>query len=242
LHSFNCATCYAGGSNDFEYFQTFRECKEGLGSLGEEISGLIGELCYFSRPQPGSQLLSADLLDPTNFESIIDILDDVLDHADLKFDELAGIDTSKRSYKLKDVVDRERLMNSNSLDIPKPQLRFDPPVNNRRDEPHVPLLRGGKPHCTVPLEKSISNSAHIYESEMCLLDYEALVAEMGPVREPFLEPAPCATHPFELVQTEGAMRNLAATLRDGNFSEIAVDLEHHSYRTFQGITCLMQVC
>ncbi|KAG7247081.1 hypothetical protein CRUP_012135, partial [Coryphaenoides rupestris] len=27
----------------------------------------------------------------------------------------------------------------------------------------------------------------------------------------------------------------------GRVTEFAVDLEHHSYRTFQGLTCLMQI-
>ena len=35
------------------------------------------------------------------------------------------------------------------------------------------------------------------------------------------------------------LQRLLETLK--NEKEVAVDLEHHSYRSFQGITCLMQV-
>ena len=42
-----------------------------------------------------------------------------------------------------------------------------------------------------------------------------------------------------LVKTEGELRLMCADLK--TCSEIAVDLEHHSYRTFLGFTCLMQI-
>lgn len=39
--------------------------------------------------------------------------------------------------------------------------------------------------------------------------------------------------------TEEQLESLLKDLQ--NYTEIAVDLEHHSYRSFLGITCLMQV-
>ena len=46
-------------------------------------------------------------------------------------------------------------------------------------------------------------------------------------------------HPLVVVDTEDALEELATHLEQ--CKEFAVDLEHHSYRSFKGFTCLMQV-
>ena len=46
-------------------------------------------------------------------------------------------------------------------------------------------------------------------------------------------------HPLTVVDTEEALEALAAHLDE--CKEFAVDLEHHSYRSFKGFTCLMQI-
>ena len=45
--------------------------------------------------------------------------------------------------------------------------------------------------------------------------------------------------PFTFVDTEELLEELRGKLSQA--SEIAIDLEHHSQRTFLGITCLMQI-
>jgi exosome complex exonuclease RRP6 len=45
--------------------------------------------------------------------------------------------------------------------------------------------------------------------------------------------------PLIVVETEDDLKKLVNTLN--NVNEFAVDLEHHSYRSFLGITCLMQI-
>ena len=54
-------------------------------------------------------------------------------------------------------------------------------------------------------------------------------------------PAPLDSTPCTLVDTPEALAALAAALRDAEGGAIAVDLEAHSYRSFQGFVCLMQV-
>jgi hypothetical protein len=44
---------------------------------------------------------------------------------------------------------------------------------------------------------------------------------------------------FAFIDTEDGLIKLIHEI--DNDKELAIDLEHHSYRTFQGITCLMQV-
>lgn len=45
--------------------------------------------------------------------------------------------------------------------------------------------------------------------------------------------------PFTFVDSEELLEELRVKL--SRASEIAIDLEHHSQRTFLGITCLMQI-
>lgn len=47
------------------------------------------------------------------------------------------------------------------------------------------------------------------------------------------------TEKFMYVDTVAKLKTALEELR--NFAEIAIDVEHHSYRSFQGITCLVQV-
>ena len=47
--------------------------------------------------------------------------------------------------------------------------------------------------------------------------------------------------PFLFVETEEQLKELQAHLSEDNVKEVAVDLEHHSNRSFQGFTCLMQI-
>ncbi|KAF3456490.1 hypothetical protein FNV43_RR01141 [Rhamnella rubrinervis] len=60
------------------------------------------------------------------------------------------------------------------------------------------------------------------------------VADVESVKPPLIE---CT--PFKLVEEVRDLKELAAKLRGEN--EFAVDLEHNQYRSFQGLTCLMQI-
>ncbi|CDS02128.1 hypothetical protein [Sporisorium scitamineum] len=49
------------------------------------------------------------------------------------------------------------------------------------------------------------------------------------------------TSPFQWVSTKQQLEQLRDHLDEPRVTEIAIDLEHHSYRTYQGIVCLMQL-
>lgn len=52
-------------------------------------------------------------------------------------------------------------------------------------------------------------------------------------------PASLAETPYSWISTPDGLQNMLTKLRAA--SEIAVDLEHHSYRTYLGFLCLMQI-
>ncbi len=90
--------------------------------------------------------------------------------------------------------------------------------------------------------------SHPYESELQNLSYpewqmadasysssshgKAAVAELARLTND-------TKHPFEYISTLHALEHAVEEM--GAFTEIAVDVEHHSIRTFQGITCLIQI-
>ncbi|TKY87592.1 hypothetical protein EX895_003606 [Sporisorium graminicola] len=57
-------------------------------------------------------------------------------------------------------------------------------------------------------------------------------------KEPSLSTDAC---PFQWVSTKAQIEQLRDHLDEPRVLEIAIDLEHHSYRTYQGIVCLMQL-
>ncbi|CAA7394758.1 unnamed protein product [Spirodela intermedia] len=109
--------------------------------------------------------------------------------------------------------------------IPRPQDAFKILVNNSNQPfEHVWLERSNDgSHFVHPLEK------------LAVLDFvDGNVGESEPMKPPPIEDTP-----FKLVEEVKDLKELAAKLRVVN--EFAVDLEHNQYRSFQGLTCLMQI-
>lgn len=78
--------------------------------------------------------------------------------------------------------------------------------------------------------------SHPYEFE---LDRFEPAPEQLTYVSPVVKPKPLVDTPLRMVTTSEELDALVEDLR--KYKEIAVDLEHHSYRTFLGITCLMQI-
>jgi exosome complex exonuclease RRP6 len=132
-----------------------------------------------------------------------------------------------------------------NLDIPKPQKLFEHVPKNDEKGPFKPLMTV-KPHAVVPLEQSMRLEAkntqtdepdfiHPYVREIDEYSYPAFVYSQD-------EPIPYT--PFEnttatYVDTEEALEEMIAELKQAK--EIAVDLEHHDYRTYIGLVSLMQI-
>ena len=54
-----------------------------------------------------------------------------------------------------------------------------------------------------------------------------------------ISPSPISSSPLTWVSTPQDFQSMLAKLRQAK--EIAVDLEHHSYRSYAGFVCLMQL-
>lgn len=125
--------------------------------------------------------------------------------------------------------------------ILRPQLKFKEKISNKAG-PFIPKLKE-KPHSSKPLailleinDLGDEEYSHPYEFEL----------EQFTAPENCMSTSPEVPHfktveevPLVMVDTEEKLKSLLIALSNEN--EIAVDLEAHSYRTYQGITCLMQI-
>ena len=134
--------------------------------------------------------------------------------------------------------------------VEKPQLKFTKPVDNSESHPFKPLLRE-KPHALKPLEESLSLIPETdgcpehyplpYEFEITNQPYNDSVLQVTPP----IEPRPWSETEAIWIDTEERLSELISSLttkdQNSKITEIAVDLEHHDYRSYYGITCLMQL-
>ncbi|CAK8533025.1 unnamed protein product [Lathyrus sativus] len=109
--------------------------------------------------------------------------------------------------------------------IPRPQDEFSIIVNNA----NVPFEH-------VWLQRSENGQKFIHPLEkLSVLEFvDKDLGNMVPQK-----PASLESTPFKLVEEVKDLKEMATKLRSVN--EFAVDLEHNQYRSFQGLTCLMQI-
>ena len=152
-------------------------------------------------------------------------------------------------------VDKERILYSHALEIcPKPTLCSYGDERNSRNEPFHPKLLS-KPHASTPLsitkvrrvvdgdeyELSVKEQyqwmyhySHPYEEELKAFSYPAVTARE--LREPCLPPE---DRSFHFIDCEADFTSMLSELSTS--SEIAIDVETHSYHSFLGFICLIQI-
>ncbi|XP_017002610.3 exosome complex component 10 homolog [Drosophila takahashii] len=126
--------------------------------------------------------------------------------------------------------------------IVRPQTQFKEPVDNSGQTPFVPRLKE-KPNSLKPLALlpeyddagNIVSYLHPYEFE--LLKFQPPAQQLQK-QKPVL-PELMANTELLVVDTVEKLQQALEELRQA--TQIAIDVEHHSYRTFMGITCLVQM-
>jgi len=149
----------------------------------------------------------------------------------------------------------------NTVDIPKPQAILDgwkDKRNLKRMEPFMPFttekpfdteesldlsLQGGvRQSIESPLPNSslevFSSVPHVYKAEIAAHEYRTWQLEEIPT--PCDPPVVHGALPSTWICTADALETIVTT-KLNCVKEIAVDLEAHSYRSFSGLTCLLQL-
>lgn len=234
-----------------------------------------------------------------HWRAIVDVVDGLLEKADICLDEYTGL--VKRKSDFPEPAPAKKAKTNDRLDykvfranIIKPQNAFEATVDNIALGPWKPILTQ-KPHATVPLEESLGITAdennkeqydytpflslltvhrggksleglskralwnherkisrlqqkgsiedtngqfrykHPYETEILELQYPATVYE---TRDP-IPYQPIETTSAIWVDTYEGVLEMLEELKQA--TEIAVDLEHHDYRSYHGLLSLMQI-
>ncbi|KAE9582503.1 Exosome complex exonuclease [Colletotrichum fructicola] len=213
---------------------------ERLLELSTTLLKSAASVCGLNAPN----LEDADDID-MRWRSVVDVVDSVLEKADTSIDEYTGAIKRKdaptadasQAKKAKTTGTDKVIRNAN---ISKPQLNFDPPVDNNAT--WKPILTE-KPHAKVPLEQSlVSNETdgfvtykHPYEAEILEAKYPDRVYQQA---EPIPWQPVDKTEATWVDTFEGVLEMLEELKKA---KEIAVDLEHHDFRTYVGLTSLMQI-
>ncbi|KAI8963573.1 ribonuclease H-like domain-containing protein [Daldinia sp. FL1419] len=184
-----------------------------------------------------------------HWSRIVDVVDTLLEKADTCLDEYTGVIKRKAaptdqsgppSKKSKSTTLDTSLRRANII---KPQNAFELKPNNTDPSPWKPILTA-KPHALISLEDSLDTFVdddqatqykHPYETEIQKLQYPETIFEE---REP-IKYQPVETTAATFVDTFEGVLDMLQELKSA--TEIAIDTEHHDFRTYSGLLSLMQI-
>ncbi|GAB2263701.1 hypothetical protein Droror1_Dr00025835 [Drosera rotundifolia] len=184
------------------------------------------------------------------FEWVVDFNDTVLERFDAALDEFEkerdgkgedGFEVVRGKNKKRGregegvrVVEREKRVGGGTV---KAKVPFHiPTIRRSQDEFNILVNNSNEPFRHVWLERSEDDSRFIHPLENhSVMDFvDRDIEGFEPVK-----PLPIESTPFKLIEEVKDLKILASKLRSVN--EFSVDLEHNQYRSFQGLTCLMQI-
>lgn len=202
------------------------------------------------------------------FELLQEFNDSILERINSNMDEVAGIKKKHETVLVQSEIQlpaepRQRLSGSwnnatktpaaaaaqvvkatlvTGTNIQRPQANFKVPLDNSALNPFVPKIRE-KPNSLKPLAVlpeyddagNIVSYLHPYEFELDRFEPSKEVLKPVEPQKPLL----LENTPMDIIDKENQLPVLLRELKAAK--ELAIDLEHHSYRTYQGFTCLMQI-
>ncbi|KAL8564918.1 hypothetical protein ACOMHN_019821 [Nucella lapillus] len=199
------------------------------------------------------------------FDVMMDANDQILERVATAVDEATGVKKDEQKLVLAAITrpnpavaswNKKRTSTGGSTpmqlmttkNIKRPQQNFRDRVDNS-NKPFIPILRH-KPNASKSLQESLQLPPgvtledtespdfvypHPYQFE--LYEWQPSPQQLESVGPQ--EPKSVDDTPVEYIDTASDLLDLCDLLKKEK--EFAVDLEHHSYRTFQGFVCLMQV-
>ena len=177
--------------------------------------------------------------DKFTWKQASEVLDLLFEKVDIEFDSALRNNSRSDVQYLEEGPDAGRLGKVTT----KPQEFVKIPVDNLESHPFKPKITS-KPNAMVSFEKS---TALVHEEEDP--DHYNQPYETEILQQPYpdsilhiLEPIPSQDWKSTSAIWVETPEQLAVMIADlEGVGEIAVDLEHHDYRTYYGIVCLMQI-
>lgn len=258
-------------AQDISFYKTLdRDLSHSVEKCSDRLLHLINRMVQTTIDH-GEELDEFNDLDELqeNWKEVGGVLDGLFEKTDIALDEFKRqgssahkieVNTKEESGDLKSLGQRNERVVMHSKDLSKPQEKFKRKVNNSADVPFKPLLTS-KPHALESLEESMqmvqgdhdeSGAMERNEDE----DEDPTKISRPHYKQPYkheienqeypamkiTEPIPYKNWDENPVIYVDNQEKLNAMIKDlSKSTEIAVDLEHHDYRSFQGIVCLMQI-
>ncbi|KAG0238407.1 exosome nuclease subunit [Actinomortierella wolfii] len=204
------------------------------------------------------------------FDIITEVVDNLLEKVDVGIDEIKNPNKKKNALpKSAPIIataktDKLDFKLMHAQGIARPQLRFPDPVDNSSSTPFLRKITY-KPNAKVDLSYgtpqhqgtnstsalSPAMASHVRNtlgmgSELMSLPhpYEYEITHITYPERMFQEHQEIMYRPFgsttaKWVETEEDLKEMCEDLEMQ--TELAIDLEHHNYRSFQGFVCLMQI-
>ncbi|XP_042490266.1 protein RRP6-like 2 isoform X3 [Macadamia integrifolia] len=254
---------------DFHFFCNFDEFKVPMKEIAEKSESLLKSIGSSSFLWGKEMIFPQDSEEA--YDWLVNVSDEVIERCDVSMDEFHRMrkkeeDGGKRissiisedGFQL--VSGKKKKAGSNSLENVKgddsspvtsvkvasrdkkttgarPRVPFHiPSIVRPQDQYKIMVNNSNQPFEHVWLKRSEDGSRFIHPLEE-LSVYDFVDRNIGNVES--VKPLPIESTPFKLIEEVKDLKELAAKLQ--NVDEFAVDLEHNQYRSFQGMTCLMQI-
>lgn len=237
-------------ADDHSFACTYPAYAAAMDGLSSRITGMLQG--FVQQQRSAADFGGMDDVDD-RFETLTDLSDKLLEQVDANLDAARKVSNAlEQPASSKQQQPGSAQQHVVRQDKSKPQSQWPDEVHNS-DEPFVPKLRS-KPNAVAPLALTLVHSEEVSRSEGRTASwpptwyanpYAAELDAFAPSEAQLTPPAkqrlfpPVHTTPCTWVATEAALHRLVATL--GGADELALDLEHHSHRSYRGITCLMQL-
>ncbi|KAK6942465.1 Exosome-associated factor Rrp6, N-terminal [Dillenia turbinata] len=257
-------------NNDFHFFYNFPEFKSPINEISQQSQSMLEEIGY-SEHIWGKQLNVPHEFDDDTYDWLVNVNDEVFERFDVSLDEfhrsrkqqeqsdtksinMADAENGfqlvygkKKKKEMRNLAEKEEGTQDLSVKVAsrdkkisggtKARIPFHiPTIPRPQDVFKILVNNSNQPFEHVWLQKSEDGTRSMHPLEkLSVLDFvDKDVEDLEPVAPP-----PMESTPFKLVEEVRDLKDLAAKLRGVN--EFAVDLEHNQYRSFQGMTCLMQI-
>lgn len=251
VQSVKCATALA--RQDVNFSKTLsQDVSRHLDDSSIRTLNLAEDLLRLEPRNNALTTTSKGISTKNEWKSYSELLDNVFEIVEQMFEGLnKGHATQKNSQNLTYLDNQSFETTSGAIfhsRITKPQEQFKTKVDNSETRPFKPLLRS-KPHSLVSYNESCklipqASTENGIEPEHFPQPYQPEI-DAQPYPEKLFEILTPA-EPQDWVKTLAiwvdTMDDLEKMISDlSKLTEIAVDLEHHDYRSYLGIVCLMQI-
>ncbi|KAB0797341.1 hypothetical protein PPYR_08335 [Photinus pyralis] len=251
---------------EWDFYKTYDSFNKILNKEGDKVLRLMSTVLH--NQQQNVNIRNRDM--DERMEMLIEANDNILEKVAISIDELNGIkranqgdpqiqavsaqlpvngswnQLSKATFSVSSSIDGVKKSSSfnairllTAKNIVRPQSYFKDKIDNSNN-PWIPRITE-KPNSIKPLAIFLEESEL---GEQYSHPYEMELEHFTPPANQLLKIKPENVKPLEetpLVEVS-TPEDLEMCLEDlRQHTEFAVDLEHHSYRTFMGITCLLQI-